>query len=203
MDFDVVFSKSQSSHIIKINILYGFYERDFMLCLSEDTQSEVIEAFNSTSTYLDDPLNIDNNFFNSMVNHINPSELQLNEAKVSDIEASNLDLDLSIPDGFVQTKIYDERDDFDFNIVNFPFLDGDVSRSTSYGIYDFQLIRFAWVSSHVNDFNTFSLSFQKDNCIYKKTGYSKDVLQRTACLVVNRIKVNSFAYLLECSAVES
>ena len=50
-----------------------------MLCLSEDTQSEVIEAFNSTSKYLDDLLNIDINFFNSMVNHINPSKLQLNK----------------------------------------------------------------------------------------------------------------------------
>ena len=46
------------------------YERDFMLSLSEDNQSDVIEAFNSTSRYLDDLLNIDNNFFDSMVNRI-------------------------------------------------------------------------------------------------------------------------------------
>ena len=51
------------------------YERDFMLSLSEDNQSDVIEAFNSTSRYLDDLLNIDNNFFDSMVNRIYPSEL--------------------------------------------------------------------------------------------------------------------------------
>ena len=49
-----------------------------MLSLSEDNQSDVIEAFNSTSRYLDDLLNIDNNFFESMVNRIYPSELQLN-----------------------------------------------------------------------------------------------------------------------------
>ena len=64
------------------------YERDFMLCLSDDNQSEVIEAFNSTSRYLDDLLNIDKNFFDSMVNHIYPSELQLNTANVSDTEVS-------------------------------------------------------------------------------------------------------------------
>ena len=46
------------------------YERDFMLSLSDDDQSEVMEAFNSTSRYTDDLLNIDNNFFDSMVNHI-------------------------------------------------------------------------------------------------------------------------------------
>ena len=104
------------------------YERDFMLSLSEDNQSGVIEAFNSTSRYLDDLLNIDNNFFDSMVNRIYPSELQLNKANVSDAEASFLDLHLSISDGFVKTTIYDKRDDFDFDIVNFPFLDGDVPR---------------------------------------------------------------------------
>ena len=100
------------------------YERDFMLSLSEDNQSDVVEAFNSTSRYLDDLLNIDNNFFDSMVNSIYLSELQLNKANVSNTGASFLDLHLSISDGSVKTKIYDKRDDFD--IVNFPFLDGDV-----------------------------------------------------------------------------
>ena len=67
------------------------YERDFMLSLSEDNQSDVIEAFNSTSRYLDDLLNIDNNFFDSMVNRIYPSELQLKKANASDTEASFMD----------------------------------------------------------------------------------------------------------------
>ena len=89
-----------------------------------------------------------------MVNHIYYSELQLNKTNVSDTEASVLDLHLSISDGFVNTTIYDKRDDFDFDIVNFPFLDGDVLRSTSCGVYISQLIRFARLSSHVDDFNT-------------------------------------------------
>ena len=130
------------------------YERDFMMSLLEDNQSGVIKAFNSTSRYLDDLLNIDNNFFDSMVNRIYPSELQLNKANVSYAEASFFYLHLSISDGFVKTKVYDKRDDFDFDIVNFPILDGDVSRSTSYGVYISQLIRFARVSSHVDGFNT-------------------------------------------------
>ena len=64
-----------------------------------------------------------------------------------------MDLHLSISNGFVSSKIYNKRDDFDFDIVNFPFLDGDVPRSTSYGVYISQLIRFARVSSPVVDFN--------------------------------------------------
>ena len=62
-----------------------------------------------------------------------------------------MDLHLSVVDGFVSCKIYEKRDDFDFEIVNFPFLDGDVPRAASYGVYISELIR---VSSHVTDFNT-------------------------------------------------
>ena len=118
-------------------------EKVFILSLSDNNQTEVIEAFNSTSRYIDDLLNIDNNFFDSVVYHIYSSELQLNKANVSDTEVSFWDLHLSISDGFVKTKIFDKRDEFDIDIVNVPFLDGDVPRSTYYGVYISQLIRFA------------------------------------------------------------
>ena len=117
-------------------------------------ESVSMDFHSYSSRYLDDLLNIDNNFFDSMVNSTYPSERQLNKANASDTEALFLGLYLSISDGFVQTKIYDKRDDFDFDIVNFPFLDGDVPRSTSYGVYISQLIRFARVSNHVDDFYT-------------------------------------------------
>ena len=89
-----------------------------------------------------------------MVNQIYPSELHFNKAYTSDTEAPFLDLHLSISNGFFSYKIYDKRDDFDFDIVNFPFLDGDVPRRPSYGVYISQLIRFARECSHVDDFNT-------------------------------------------------
>ena len=69
-----------------------------------------------------------------------------------------LDLNLSITNGIVSTKIYNKRDDFSFEIVNFPFLDGDVSRSPSYGVYISQLIRFARVCSNVDEFNNRNLT---------------------------------------------
>ena len=104
--------------------------------------------------YLDDNLNIIYVYFDNMVSQIYPSELQLNKANTSDIEAAFLDLHLSIFNDIVSTKIYDKRDDSDFEIVNFPFLNCDVPRSTSYGVYSSQLIRFARASSYVADFNT-------------------------------------------------
>ena len=66
-----------------------------------------------------------------MVSQIYPTELQLNKANSSDTEAPFLDLNLSITNGIVSSKIYDKRDDFNFEILNFPLLDGDVPRSPS------------------------------------------------------------------------
>ena len=247
------------------------YERDFMMSLSDDKQADVIDAFNTTSRYLDDILNINYVYFDNMVSQIYPSELQLNKANASDTEAAFLDLHLSISNDIVSTKIYDKRDDFDFEIVNFPFLDGDVPRSTSYGVYISQLIRFARASSYVVDFNTrnklltqkllkqgyrynklrktfskfyrryydliskfqvglksllrqglsepdfygdlvyklkkivgsnnFSAQFIKIISHYKKIGYNINVLQHTACLVVNPITVGNFAFLFNCMPV--
>ena len=119
--------------------------------------TNIIEAFNSTSRYLDDLLNIDNPYFEQMVGQIYPIELQLNKANSYDTKAPFLDLNLSITNGIVSSKIYDKRDDFNFEIVNFPFLDGDVPRSPSYGVYISQLIRFARVCSNVDDFNNRNL----------------------------------------------
>ena len=103
---------------------------------------------------------------------IYPTELQLNKANSSDTEAPFLDLNLSITNSIVSSKIYDKRDDFNFEIVNFPFLDGDVPRSPSYGVYISQLIRFARVCSNDDDFNNRNLfltaKLLKQGYIYHK-----------------------------------
>ena len=91
------------------------------MSLSDDKQADVIDAFNTTSRYLDDILNIDNVYFDNIVSQIYPSELQLNKANTSNTDAEFLNVHLSISNYIVSTKIYDMRDDFDFEIVNFPF----------------------------------------------------------------------------------
>ena len=111
------------------------------MSLSDDQQADIVDQ----CRYLDD-----------ILSQLYPSELQINKANTSrsDTEATLLDLHLSISNDIVSTKIYDKRNDFNFEIVNFPLLDGDVPRSTSYGVYISKLIRFARASSHVADFNT-------------------------------------------------
>ena len=129
------------------------YGGDFIKSLSRENQTDIIEAFHSSSRYLDDLLNIDNTYFEYMVDRIYQAELKLNKANSSDTEAPVLDFNLSIHNGTVSTEKYDKRDGFDFDIVNFPFLDGDVPRRTSYGVYISRLIRFTRASSNVCDFN--------------------------------------------------
>ena len=75
-----------------------------------------------------------------MVDRIYPAEFHLNKANSSDTETPFLHLNSSASNGTVSTKIYDKRDDLDFDTVNFPFLDGVVPRCTSYEVYISQLI---------------------------------------------------------------
>ena len=128
------------------------YERDFMASLSDVKQAEIIESFRYASGCLDGLLGVSGPCFGGMVGRIYPPELQLGRANTSDTEAPFLDLRLSVSGGFVSSEICGKRDDFDFDIVNFPFLDGGVPRSASCGVCISQLIRFAGVSGRVVDF---------------------------------------------------
>ena len=92
---------------VKIRMDLFCYERDF----KGKKNGNMIYTFNSTSRYFDDLLNIDNIYFEQMVNRIYPAEHQLNKAYSSDTEALFLDVNLSTSNGIVSTKIYDKRDD--------------------------------------------------------------------------------------------
>ena len=174
------------------------YEIDFMKSLSRENQADIIEAFNSTSRYLDDLLNIDNIYFDQMVDRIYPTELQLNRANSSDTEAPFLDLNLCISNGTVSTKIYDKRNDFDFDIVSFPFLDGDVPLHTSYGVNISQLIRFARAHSNLNDFNycnkALTAKLLRQGCRYFKLrkAFSKFYRRHSALLEKYSVSLKTF-----------
>ena len=131
---------------------FFFGKRETSCCLFLNNQADVVEAFNSTSRYLDDLLNIDKPHFAQMVSQIYPTDFQLNKANPSDTEAPFFRIRLVHYKWHSFNQNLCIRDDFIFEIVNFPFLDGDVPRSPSYGVYILQLIRFARVCSHVNDF---------------------------------------------------
>ena len=106
-----------------------------------------------------------------------PYALQINLIKlILKLKALFWDLHLSISNDIVSSKIYHKCVDIDFDIVNFPFLDGDVPRRPSYGVYISQLIRFARVCSHVDDFNN------RNKCLTAKRlkqGYRYHKLRKT------------------------
>ena len=115
---------------------------------NHDNQADVIEAFNSTSRYL-----YDNHYFEGMVKQIYPPELQLNKANNTDTEAPFLDLHFSIANGFVSSKIYDKRDDFDFIIYSKLSVFWLVTfLAVLLMAYTFRNL-FARVCNHVADFN--------------------------------------------------
>ena len=93
-------------------------------------------AFNSTFRYIDDVLSINNDQFNSYVDSIYPSELEIKDTTESSTSASYLDVLLNIDaDGKLTTQLYDKRDDFSFTIVNFPYICSNIPLSPAYGVY--------------------------------------------------------------------
>lgn len=125
---------------------------------------------------MDDILNIENSFFDTKYRSIYPPELLLNKTNTTNVRAPFLDLDITINNNLIETKIYDKRDDFNFDIINFPYLDGDVPRAPSYGIYISQLVRYARACSHVIDFNIRNLSLTEK---ILKQGYQFHKLRKT------------------------
>ena len=129
------------------------YESEFMMKLAKSGDQDLIEKFNNSFRYIDDVLSMDNPFFVQKIKTIYPSQLQLNKSNSSSVEASFLDLHLEVTDGIIKVNVYDKRDDFNFKIINFPCLDGDVPMSPSYGVYISQLVRFSRICTDVKDFS--------------------------------------------------
>ena len=143
----------------KVADLFLFcHERDFKSLTKEKRYDLIddIDAFNSTSRYLDDLLNIDNIHFEHMVHRIYPAQIQLNKANASDTEAAFLDLNLSIHNDIVSTKYMIKGMILILILLIFRSLMA-MSLSVPFMvyiyIYIYQLIRFARASSHVTDFN--------------------------------------------------
>ena len=229
-----------------------------MMSLSDDKQADVIDAFNTTSRYLDDILNINNVYFDNMVSQIYPSELQLNKANTSDTEAAFLNLHLSMINvtililklsisrfSMVIILALHPMESIYLNsfvllehlamlltstlaincylrnflnkairIINFktPFLNLIDDLISKFQIGLKSLLRQGHsepefygdlvykLKKIVGSYN-FSAQFIKIISHHKKIGYNINVLQQTACLVVNPIMVGNFAFLFNCTPV--
>ena len=130
------------------------YEAEFVQKLLRDNNKKLAVSFNHTFRYIDDVLSINNHNFHNYVHLIYPDELEIKDTTESDKSASYLDILLSIDsNGRLTTSLYDKHDDFDFAIVNFPFLCSNISLSLAYGVYISQFIGYARACVTYEDFS--------------------------------------------------
>jgi hypothetical protein len=117
------------------------YEAEFIQGLLKKNETKLTRSFNFTFRYIDDSLSLNNSRFGDFVDRIYPVELEIKDTTDTDRSALYLDLHLEIDsEGRLRTKLYDKRDDFNFPIVNFPFICSQIPAvALAYGVYISQL----------------------------------------------------------------
>ena len=129
------------------------YENEFLDNMIRSGHRRLARSFNLCYRYMDDLIVFSNKKFLDYLKEIYPSQLTVEKANKSDHPADYLDLTFIIDSGGkLSTRLYDKRDDFDFHIVNFPYLSSNIPSGPSYGVYISQLIRYARCCSHYDDF---------------------------------------------------
>jgi hypothetical protein len=129
------------------------HEADFIQGFLKKNEKMLARSFNFTFRYIDDFLSLNNYWFGDFVNRIYPIELEKKDIIDTDRSASYLDLHLEIDcEGWLRTKPYDKRDDFNFPIVNFPFICSNIPAAPAYGGYISQMIRYSRVCGSYQDF---------------------------------------------------
>ena len=161
------------------NLYLHYYEADFMEHLSVEHYSQA-RKFNHTRRFIDD-LNTFNNEgllgkFNSE-GKIYPGEMILNKENEGNQKGTFLELDMEIKGKEVEVKLYDKREAFGFEIVNFPHMDSNIPRSMAYGVFSSQMIRFARVCLLKDDF-----LYRLKSLVSKlmRKGYLVERLKKTA-----------------------
>ena len=120
------------------------YEAEFIQGLLKKNEKKLTRSFNFTFRYIDDVLSLNYSRFGDFVDRIYPIEHEIKDTTDTDRSASYLDLHLEFDsEGRLRTKLYDKRDDFNFPIVNFPFICSNIPAEPAYGVYISQKIRYS------------------------------------------------------------
>ena len=132
------------------------HEADFIQGLLNKNEKKLAKSFNFTFRYIDDVLSLNNSRFGDFVDHIFPIELKIKDTTYTDRSAPYLDLHLKIDsEGRLRTKIYYKRDDFNFSVVNFPFICGNIPAAPAYGVYISQMIRYSRACASCGSYQDF------------------------------------------------
>jgi hypothetical protein len=129
------------------------YEADVIQGLRKTNEKKLARSFYFTFRYIDDVLSLNNYKFGDFVDRIYPIELEIKDTTDTDRSALYLDIHLEIDsERRLGTILYDKRDDFNFPIVNFPFIFSNIAAAPANGVYVFQLIRYSRACGSYQDF---------------------------------------------------
>ena len=120
------------------NLFLFYYEYEYMKNRIKDNIQAAMK-FNGTMRYIDEILTLNNSGFASKIPDIYPPELDLKKTTESLTSVSYLDILIIINNGIA---VYDNRDSFNFSIVNFPYLSSNIPSKPVYGVYISQLVQF-------------------------------------------------------------
>ena len=129
------------------------YEAHFIQRLLKKSEKKLALCFNFTFRYIDDVLSLNNSRFGDFVDRIYSIEIEIKDTSDTNRSASYLDLHLEIDsEGRLRTKPYNKKDDFNFPIVNFPFICSNIPAALAYGVYISQMIRYSRACGSYQDF---------------------------------------------------
>ena len=128
------------------NLFLFYYEYKYMKNLIK-TNLIVAKKFSYTMRYIDDLLTLKNSGFQHAVHEIYPTELEIKNTTECPTSLSYLDVLITIDNGKYTTAVFDKRDSFTFNIVNFPHMSSNIPAKPAYGVYISQLVRIARICS--------------------------------------------------------
>ena len=134
------------------NLFLYSYEAEIVQSLLKAGKKHLAQQFNFTYKYIDDVLSLNNTKFAEYLEFIYPRDLEIKETTKTAGSSSYLDCYLYIDNGKLTTRFYDKRNDFNFPIVNFPFLSRNMPSAPEYGVYVSQLIHYARACSNYQDF---------------------------------------------------
>ena len=133
------------------NLFLFHYEYSYMKNLVCDNLC-MAKWFSDTVRYIDDLLTLNNSNFEEEIPNIYPPELTLKRTSESDTNLSYLDISISICSSIYVTEVYDKRDAFNFDIVNFPYMSSNIPANPTYGVYISQLIKISRICDTLQSF---------------------------------------------------
>ena len=135
------------------NIYLHQYEHDYFVYLYENNLKDELAKLEHVFRFQDDLISFNDFYYlESCIGNIYPAEMVVNKTNISVCKSNFLDMTISIFRGKFYTRLYDKRNDYDFDVISFPHLDGNIPKGQSYGVFISQLVRYARINCSFDRF---------------------------------------------------